>query len=229
MTNTLGMCFCCRCVGMTQQHLLVAPCSEFLSQLSSRPSKFLHHIGVLLFHFGHSLWFMWVWQLSCFLSHLTEWQIIVIRRFVSQTSTSDQDKSDATSSPFLRVPPGQVSVFVGLISGLDFKFVLSYSWSVFSSGLSAAVCVFQNWYVGSLISLLFLTSLSCRDHTDLSFRRCVVKVCSPCGAPGQAKSVQSERILQVLFTVGTRLTNWGFPCAGIHISFINYIYMTGIV
>ena len=137
MINTLGVCFFCRCVGMTQQHLPVAPCSESLSQLSSLPSKFLHHIDVSLFYFGHSLWFVWVWRLSCFLSHPTEWQIIVIRRFVSQTSTSDQDKSDATSSPFLRELPGQVSV--DLISSLAFKFVLNYSWSVFSSGLNATV------------------------------------------------------------------------------------------
>lgn len=44
---TLYMCFFLRCVGMIQQHLPVAPYSEFQSQLLSQPSKFLHRVAFL--------------------------------------------------------------------------------------------------------------------------------------------------------------------------------------
>lgn len=46
-SDPLNVCFCFRSVGMTQQHLPVAPCSEFQSQLSSLPSKLFHHMGIL--------------------------------------------------------------------------------------------------------------------------------------------------------------------------------------
>lgn len=56
-----------------------------------------------------------------------------------------------------------------------------------------------------------------RDHTDVSLWRRVVEVCPSRSSPGQAESIQSQRVLQVLFALGERNADRSFPGLGMSV------------
>lgn len=92
-----------RCVDMIQQHQAAVHYSESRLLLLSPSSKFW-----LCVHFVFHSFFPICVNVVPVLSK--EWQMVIMKRCDSQMSTSDQDRSNATSSQFLREPPGQVSI-----------------------------------------------------------------------------------------------------------------------
>lgn len=62
--------------------------------------------------------------------------------------------------------------------------------------------------------IFFFPGFPHRDHSNLPFWRRVLEVRSSCGSPGQAKSLQSQWVLQVFLTARKRFSNRGFCSAG---------------